>query len=188
MGQRHTTRPPWLEDWLGIVIPVAEILAILGCAWLLVRLVEATMHRVCRRYGIPPELATGVRRLAASVIYAAATLLVLERLGMSARVLWTALTGFTAVGAVAFFAGWSVLSNIFCSFLIFATKPFRLHDKIEVIDNADKPGICGRVIDINFIYTTLQDQREATRGSILQVPNSLFFQRMTRRWHDNADQ
>jgi small-conductance mechanosensitive channel len=44
--------------------------------------------------------------------------------------------------------------------------------------------VCGRVIDINFIYTTLQDQRQETQGSTLQIPNSLFFQRMTRRWHD----
>ncbi|GHH46659.1 MULTISPECIES: mechanosensitive ion channel domain-containing protein [Gammaproteobacteria] len=181
----HLPQPPtWVAAWLDIVVPVAEVLAILGLAWLLVRILVHALRLVGRRYELPPALVIGARRIVATFLYAAALLLVLERLGVSVSVLWTAITGFAAVGAVAFFAAWSVLSNIFCSFLIFATKPFRLHDRIELIDSADKPGVCGRVIDINFIYTTLQDQRQETQGSTLQIPNSLFFQRMTRRWYD----
>jgi len=178
--QAHSP-PTWFIDWLGIVVPVVEVLAILAIGWLLVRLSSWVLRRVARRYETP-ELVVGVRRVLAVLIYAGTLLLVLERLGVSGQVLWTTLTGFAAVGAVAFFAAWSVLSNIFCSFLIFATRPFRLHDQVEIIDSADKPGICGRVVDINFIYTTLQDLREPHAGSTLQVPNALFFQRTTRRW------
>ena len=81
----------------------------------------------------------------------AALLLVLERLGVSGTVLWTAFTGFAAVGAVAFFAAWSVLSNIFCTVLILTTRPFRLYDHIEILENGEKPGLKGRVIDVNLI-------------------------------------
>ena len=105
---------------------------------------------------------------------------------MSASVLWTALTGFTAVAAVAFFAAWSVLSNIFCSVLILTTRPFRVHDHIEVLENGDKPGLRGRVIDINLLYTTLLEE-DALRGdTVLQIPNSQFFQRTTRRWRSGS--
>ena len=107
---------------------------------------------------------------------------VLERLGVSATVLWTALTGFTAVAAVAFFALWSVLSNMFCALLIFTMGPFRLGDTVEVIESADKPGVKGKVISINLFYTTLQDLSEEAVGAVLQVPNSLFFQKSVRRW------
>ena len=41
------------------------------------------------------------------LLTASALLLVLERMGVSATVLWTAFTGFATVGAVAFFAAWS---------------------------------------------------------------------------------
>ena len=74
-------------------------------------------------------------------------------LGMSATVLWTAFTGFATVGAVAFFAAWSVLSNLFCALLIFTVGPFRLGDYIEVLDTAEKPGAKGRVVDINLLYS-----------------------------------
>ena len=86
------------------------------------------------------------------------------------------------VGAVAFFAAWSVLSNIFCALLILTTRPFRLYDYIEVLENGDKPGLRGRVIDINFVYTTLQETHANGDDTVLQVPNSQFFQRSTRRW------
>src|SRR5256885_16534558 len=61
--------------------------------------------------------------------------------------------------------------------------PFRLGDYIEVLDTAEKPGAKGRVIDINMLYTTLQDAH-APDGSpnLLQIPNSLIFQRVVRRW------
>ena len=116
------------------------------------------------------------------MIYSAALLLVLQQLGVSSTVLWTAFTGFATVAAVAFFAAWSVLSNIFCTLLIAMTKPFRLNDHIELLENGEKPGLKGRVIDINLIYTTLQEVNEQQSDTRLQIPNSLFFQRTLRRW------
>ena len=114
------------------------------------------------------------------LIMGSALMLVLERLGVSAEVLWTALTGFVAVAAVAFFAIWSVLSNMFCALLIFSMGPFRIGDIVEVIDSADKPGVKGRVMAINLFYTTLEDPEAA--NALIQVPNSLFFQKSVRRW------
>ena len=96
--------------------------------------------------------------------------------------LWAALTGFTAVAAVAFFAIWSVLSNMFCAVLIFSLGPFRMGDVVEVVESADKPGVKGRVVAINLFYTTLQDLSENADGALVQVPNSLFFQKAVRRW------
>jgi small-conductance mechanosensitive channel len=130
----------------------------------------------------------GALRVTGFLIYGAALLLVLERLGVSAAVLWAAFTGFAAVAAVAFFAVWSVLSNIFCSLLIFATRPFRLYEQIELLEDGEKAGLKGRVIDINLIYTTLQEDatRDGQTGPTLQIPNSLFFQRAVRRFRNGA--
>ncbi len=174
--------PPWLQQWLDIIVPGTQILGILLVAWLLRLLAGRLIQRVAHRYHMPPELAIGARRSLSFLIYSATVLLVLERLGVSGTVLWTAFTGFAAVGAVAFFAAWSVLSNIFCTLLIITTRPFRLDDRIEVLEAGDKPGFGGRVVDINLIYTTLEEAREGQPPTVLQVPNSLFFQRVTRRW------
>ena len=174
--------PPWIQEWLTVVVPLGQVLLILLAAWLLRAVTRRVVDRLCTRRGFPPELAIAGRRVIGFLIYAAALLLVLERLGVSGTVLWTAFTGFAAVGAVAFFAAWSVLSNIFCTVLILTTRPFRLYDHIEILENGEKPGLKGRVIDVNLVYTTLQEQREDGSDTVLRVPNNLFFQRTVRRW------
>lgn len=175
--------PPFLLEWLGFLVPAMQILAILLIGWLLQRLTRRLVQRLGRSYNLPPDLMLPARRLLSLVIYAATLLAVLERMGVSGTVLWTAFTGFAAVGAVAFFAAWSVLSNIFCTLLIVTTQPFRLHDYIELLESGEKPGFKGHVRDINLIYTTLQEPGGANgEGTVLQIPNNLFFQRPLRRW------
>ena len=174
--------PPWLQEWLGVILPLGQVALILLVAWLLAKLSRRLLRRLDGHYSLPLELNMMVRRLLSFVIYSAALLLVLQQLGVSSTVLWTAFTGFATVAAVAFFAAWSVLSNIFCTLLIAMTKPFRLNDHIELLENGEKPGLKGRVIDINLIYTTLQEVNEQQSDTRLQIPNSLFFQRTLRRW------
>jgi small-conductance mechanosensitive channel len=188
VGVRLTDRlPPWLHEWLDIVVPGGQILLILLAAWLLRLLGRRLLDRVGRRYTLPPEAVVGARRVMTFLIYAAALLLALERMGVSGTVLWTAFTGFAAVGAVAFFAAWSVLSNIFCTMLILTTRPFRLYDHVELLENGEKPGLRGQVVDINLVYTTLRETDDGDgAGTVLQVPNSLFFQRALRRWRGGA--
>lgn len=178
--------PAWTHDWLQYVEPAGLILLTIAIAWLLRLIGRRLIRRLGEHYTLPPEMVMGARRVTGFVVYFAALLTVLNILGVSATVLWTAFTGFAAVGAVAFFAAWSVLSNIFCTLLIFTTRPFRLHDYIEVLENGEKPGLKGRVIDVNLIYTTLQETDGGHEGTVLQVPNNMFFQRTVRRWRDPA--
>ena len=89
----------------------------------------------------------------------------------------------STVGAVAFFAAWSVLSNLFCALLIFTVRPFRIGDHVEVLDTAEKPGAKGRVVDVNLLYTTLEEFNTPPGSAWIQIPNALIFQRVLRRWH-----
>ena len=175
--------PAWLREWLGLIVPAVQVVLIVLVAWLLQRAMRRLFRRLKDVYALPSELFVVGRRVSGFLIYGAALVLILERLGVSGTVLWTAFTGFAAVGAVAFFAGWSVLSNIFCAVLIFATRPFRLYDQVEILENGEKPGLRGQVVDIGLVYTTLQEsgETETQPASLLHVPNIMFFQRIVRR-------
>ncbi len=177
-----TYLPDWTRDWLEVIVPGLQIFLILLVAGLLQYLLRRVVNRVSQRYQLPIELTRPLKGLLRWTILLAALMLVLERVGASATLLWTAFTGFATVGAVAFFAAWSVLSNLFCAFLIFTVRPFRLGDSIELLDVAEKPGARGRVIDINMLYTSLEESDSPTPGTLLQIPNALIFQRVLRRW------
>lgn len=174
--------PLWMQEWLDVIVPLLQIAVIVLATMLLYRLLQRISQRASERYQFPHELLKPVRAIVRWLLVGGAALLALERLGVSASVLWTAFTGFATVGAVAFFAAWSVLSNLFCALLIVSVGPFRLGDHIELLDSADKPGALGRVVDINLLYTTLEDATAPEPGTLLQIPNALIFQRVLRRW------
>ncbi len=164
--------------------PVGQIALILAAAWLILRLGLRLLHGLYNRYQFPHEWLVGGGRVFRALVVVATVVLVLARLGVSGSTLLATVTGFIAVAAVAFFAAWSVLSNLFCAVLIFTTRLFRPNDQIEIIEAADKPGLAGRVVRVNAIYTTLEEKPSETGQprSTLRIPNTMFFQRIVRRW------
>ncbi len=88
--------------------------------------------------------------------------------------LWTMLGAVAALIAVGFVAVWSVLSNLSCTVLILFFRPFEIGDELEFTDPS---GLRGKVVNLNFAYTTLRDDE----GRLVQIPNNLFFQRIVKR-------
>ena len=174
--------PIWMPEWLGLAVPLLRITLVVLAAWLLRTLALRVVRRLGARYELPPEVLLGARKLVNFLIGSAVLLAVLEALGVSGAVLWTAFTGFAAVAAVAFFAAWSVLSNIFCAVLLLITRPFRLYDHIELLEGSEGRGLGGQVVDMNLISVILRETREDGATANLRVPNNLFFQRVVRRW------
>lgn len=186
MNKLQDYLPDWAHDSFQLLLAAFEVGFIVLVAWLLRRGLAKVFDKLVARHNVPVDISVPIKTIGGWIIILAAGLMVLEKLGVSGRVLWTAITGFAAVAAVAFFAAWSVLSNIFCAFLIFTTQPFRVGDELEILDASDKVGMHGRVLAIHLIYTVLQELgREDGRYTLIQVPNSAFFQKTIRRWQSS---
>lgn len=174
--------PVWTHDWLDSLALLGQLLLIVVIAMLVLRSIRQVILKAGELYDLPRHLVRPAILFTRWAIVVSASLLMLERMGVSGTVLWTAFTGFAAVAAIAFFAAWSVLSNLFCAILIFTARPLRLGDHVEILDTAEKPGARGEVVDINLLYTTLEDATASQPGVLLQIPNALIFQRVIRRW------
>ncbi|WP_407294704.1 mechanosensitive ion channel domain-containing protein [Stutzerimonas zhaodongensis] len=170
------------HQWQDQLLLALQVLLILLVAFVLQRLVVRGLSRLGSRYPLPSELLLPLRAGIRWLIIGGALIMVLERFGVSATVLWTAFSGFVAVAAVAFFAMWSVLSNLLCAALIMTVGPFRLGDVVELVESFDKPIVKGRVTDINLLYTILEETAEDGASVVVHVPNSFFFQKVLRRW------
>lgn len=76
----------------------------------------------------------------------------------------------TALG-IAFFAQWSLLSNVTSSLLLFFNHPVKIGDTIKVLD---KDYVAeGEVIDLTYFYVLLRTED----GKIITIPNSHLFQK-----------
>ena len=71
-----------------------------------------------------------------------------------------------------FLATWAMVSNVTASLFLTIWHPFRLGDTVELLPENLK----GRAIDRNLMFTVLREES----GSVLQVPNNLFFQKIFR--------
>jgi small-conductance mechanosensitive channel len=79
-------------------------------------------------------------------------------------------TVLTAMG-VAFFAQWSLLSNITSSVILFFNHPLKIGDTIKVLDK-DCP-FEGEVTDLTYFFLHLK----TPTGEIITVPNSVVLQK-----------
>lgn len=76
----------------------------------------------------------------------------------------------TALG-IAFFAQWSLLSNITSSILLFFNHPIKIGDTIKVLDK-DYP-FEGEVSDLAYFFVHIKTES----GEIITIPNSLLLQK-----------
>lgn len=76
----------------------------------------------------------------------------------------------TALG-IAFFAQWSLLSNITASIILFFNHPLKIGDYIEVLDK-DYP-FRAEISDLTYFFVHLKTEK----GEIITIPNSLILQK-----------
>ncbi|MBE4203709.1 mechanosensitive ion channel domain-containing protein [Vibrio parahaemolyticus] len=81
------------------------------------------------------------------------------------------LSSIFAVLGVAFIAQWSILSNITASFLIFFVFPYRVGDRIKVVDKDED--ICGEIQEIRMFHVLIKHDN----GNLITYPNNLMLQK-----------
>lgn len=100
-------------------------------------------------------------------------IIVLGVFGFELGGLWAMISTVLAMVAIGFVAVWSLLSNTSSTVLLVLMRPFQIGDDIEL----PSENVRGRVVDLNFFFTTLVDHA----GHQWRVPNNLFFQKVVRR-------
>ncbi len=155
----------------AVILAVALALHLLG-------------RRALERVAHAGRLSSNTRFIATAVLkwglVVIASIAVMQQFGISVHSLWTALSAVFVLVAVGFVALWSVLSNMLCAVFLVLFAPFRIGDRIEVIEivlnDGTKQGLRGKVTGIDLIYTTLQDDDDST----VRIPNNMLFQRAIR--------
>jgi small-conductance mechanosensitive channel len=157
---------------IALLATAIIVIAAFALSRVIRRILPNSLRGVAARLDLPDETALTVTRVLTVVVWVIAAMLLLEIWGISVGGLWTLLVSAAAVIGVGFLATWTMVSNITASFFIAIWRPFRLGDTIEVLPENLK----GRVIDSNLMFVVVRE----SGGSVIQIPNNLFFQRMFR--------
>lgn len=172
---------------LDLLEQCAKTLLALGLGFVLLRVIARLQLKMLQEAWLPPTLGLIISALVRWLVIGVGALIVLEINGMPLKVVLAGLFSITLVVAIAFFASWSVLSNIFSSILLLIFSRIQVGDVVELRDTRrDEPGVRGRIIDINAFFVTLEelelDGDFGHKPPQVQIPSHFFFYRTMRLW------
>jgi small-conductance mechanosensitive channel len=155
------------------VLATACLLAGAGLIILLVnRLLKNLLAPAGARVGVRAESIFSFGRVVTTTVWILAVLLVLDLWGIGVGGLWAVVVSAATIIGVGFLATWAMVSNVTASVFLSIWHPFHLGDTIELLPESLK----GRAVDRNLMFTMLREEG----GSVLQIPNNLFFQKIFR--------
>src|SRR5690606_16934527 len=73
-------------------------------------------------------------------------------------------------------------SSTMCTILLLIFRPFEIGDEIELLEPTGTKGLRGKVVYLNFMFTTLEEAGDGGRSCRVLVPNNVIFQKSIRRW------
>jgi small-conductance mechanosensitive channel len=164
--ERHPIDEDIVLTTLALLLGAAVIIFILN------RVLRTWLHPVGRKVGLPSDIMLSFTRILTISLWVMVFLFLLDLWGVSVVGIWTLLASGAAVVGVGFLANWAMVSNITASVFLAFWRPFHIGDTVSMLPDNFK----GRAVDRNLMFTTLAEDD----GSVLQVPNNLFFQKMFR--------
>jgi len=166
----------WLEkhhiDTATVLITAALLLGACVVILLINRLLKSWLQPVGTRVGLHPSALASFARMVSIAFWCVILLLVLNLWGVNVAGLWALLASTAAIIGVGFLATWAMVSNMTASLFLTVWRPFHLGDTVELLPENLK----GRAVDRNLMFTVLREDS----GSLLQIPNNLFFQKVFR--------
>lgn len=169
-----------ITDWLthhNINVPaVIATVAVLAVAWIAVFIMRQLLGKwfahLRGRVDLTYETTLTISRAITGFLWVLTIFVILNVWGVSIGGAWAVLVSVITVVGVGFLATWTLISNFTASFFLMLWRPFQYGQTVELLPEE----LRGRVTDRNLMFTTLREDS----GSVLQIPNNLFFQKMFR--------
>ncbi|GJH40203.1 mechanosensitive ion channel protein MscS [Capnocytophaga sp. HP1101] len=158
----------YIHNYLYQIIATAIALVVFTA---LRYLVNSIIERFGKRAGLGVNRTHLVKKYIDYFIYALAVLTIVSIWGIKTEQLFLFVTSVLTVIGVAFFAQWSILSNITAGIIVFFSSPFRIGNIIKILDK-DYP-IEAKIVDIKSFYTLLK----TAEGEEISLPNNLLLQK-----------
>lgn len=137
------------------------------------------INRVIRRVGVRFKYQSGRIKITNKVINVLfVTILIISLIiiwGVDQSKLLLFLSTILTILGVAFFAQWSIISNITSTLIIFFNHPVKIGDYLTIMDK-EYP-IEGKLSDIGIFFITIKTKE----GKKITIPSNVFMQKMIKK-------
>lgn len=150
---------------------ITESIAILLIALLIRYLISLSLKKIQIKFGFQKSRIIVINKIASILIYSSIIVIVSFIWGVNKNELLLFISSFLTVLGIAFFAQWSILSNITAGVIIFINYPVKIGDTITILEKDND--IKGEIKDISaFFITLITEEKE-----IITVPNSVILEK-----------
>ncbi len=157
------------ESSQGLVKAGISLLVII-LTYFSIRLYRRYIESTGQRHNFAPQRTNSISKAGQALIYLVAIGIVSNVLGFGIQGIFLATSSLFAMVGIAFFAHWSMLSNITASIILYFTFPYRIGDRL-LIEN--EPKYSGILKDVTLMYLKIQTDG----GSYITLPANVAIQK-----------
>lgn len=154
---------PLIRAGIAFFLLLATLLAI--------RIYKRYIRHTAEKHHFNERRANAISKFGTMAIYFVAIIAISNVLGFGIQGIFLATSSLFALVGVAFFANWSILSNVTASVIIYFTFPFRIGDRLLV---ENEPRFSGILKDVTLFYLKIQNDL----GSEITIPANVAIQKI----------
>lgn len=158
----------WINDHQQQIIETSIVVAILLVLNFIIR---KSSTRIAKKFNLGIERRRITGRMINLLFLIVGALSVMGIWGLDKKELFVFLTSVLTVLGIAFFANWSLLSNITAGLILYFNHPLHIGDYIKIIEKENP--VEGKIIDISLFFVHIK----TTTGEHITLPNSAFTQK-----------
>jgi len=151
---------------------IIESLLVFVLAFFIRLIITKSLRKIQTKFGFQKARILVTTKIISILIYITVIVVVAFIWGVDEKQLLIYITSFLTILGIAFFAQWSILSNITAGIILFINYPVKIGDTITILEKDSAHNITGEIRDIGAFFITLRTPEK----DLITLPNSIILQ------------
>ena len=150
---------------------VIESVIVIALAFFLRLFVTKSLKKIQLKFGFQKVRILVTNKIITILIYTTMIVIVAFIWGVDEKQLLIYISSFLTILGIAFFAQWSILSNITAGIILYINYPVKIGDSITILEKDNE--ITGEIRDIGAFFITLKTPEK----ELITMPNAIILQK-----------
>jgi small-conductance mechanosensitive channel len=151
---------------------IIESLIVFVIAFFIRFIITKSLRKIQTKFGFQDARIVVTNKIITILIYITVIVVVSFIWGVDEKQLLIYISSFLTILGIAFFAQWSILSNITAGVILFLNYPVKIGDSITILEKDSPNNINGEIRDIGAFFITLRTPEK----ELITLPNSIILQ------------
>jgi small-conductance mechanosensitive channel len=150
---------------------ILESIIVLVIAFFIRFLITKSLRKIQLKFGFQQARIIVTNKIISILVYITVIVVVAFIWGVDEKQLLIYVSSFLTILGIAFFAQWSILSNITAGIILYVNYPVKIGDTITILEKDNN--ISGEIRDIGAFFITLRTSEK----ELITLPNAIILQK-----------